>query len=323
MKFKNLLDSFPPPNFLNIPYTGLSISDTAIRCVQFSKSQNGLRLAKYSEKYLPEGFVTSGFINNVEDVANILREIKKDLKIQHIKVSLPEEKAYLFTTKIPKVEQKEIRGAIEFKMEENVPVSASELVFDYTVPDPFAHPDYLNVVVSAMPSSVIDVYMETMNKAELSLLSLEIESQSVARALVLVGDMKAYIIAHFGKNKVGLYVAYRRIVHFTSTISTIGLPEGDFSYISSEIKKLQIYWQTLKENVDDPNKKISKIIICGEDLPTDLESQLGVKAKLPSEFGNVWINAFDINKNIPEISHTDSLKYAPAIGLALPSEILL
>ena len=323
MKFKNFIDSFPPPEFLDIPYAGLSISDTAVRCIQFSGNQNGFYLSKFAEKLLPEGLVTSGFINNTKEVARILQALKKDLKIQHIKVSLPEEKAYLFTTKIPKVEQKEIRGAVEFKMEENVPIPATELVFDYAVPDPKAHPDHLNIVVSAMPISVVDAYVETMKAAELSLLSLEIESQAVARALLLPDDSSACIITHFGKDKVGLYVAYRRIVHFTSTISTKGLPEGDFSYVSSEIRKLQIYWQTLKENAGDQNKKINKIIICGENLSSDLELQLGVKSKIPASFGNVWLNAFDFNKNVPEISRMDSLKYAPAVGLALSSEILL
>jgi hypothetical protein len=323
MKFKNFLDSFPPPEFLNIPYAGLSISDTAVRCIQFSGSRNNLRLSKFTEKSLPAGLVTSGFINNADEVAKILREIKKDLKISYIKVSLPEEKAYLFTTKIPMVAQKEIRGAIEFKMEENVPVPSSELVFDYAVPDPNAHPDHLNVVVSALPVSVVDAYLETMNKAGLSLLSLEIESQAVARALLPEGDLGACIIAHFGKDKVGLYVSYRRSVHFTSTISTKGLPDGDFSYVSSEIKKLQAYWQTLKENAGDPQKKISRIVICGEGLASDAESQLSAKSKTPAGLGDVWTNAFDLDKNIPEISRIDSLKYAPAVGLALPSEILL
>ena len=323
MKFKNFLDLFPPPDFLNIPYAGLSISDTAVRCIQFSRNKKGLHLSKFAEKSLPEGLVTSGFINNVDEVAGILQTLKKDLRLHHIKVSLPEEKAYLFTTKIPKVGQKEICGAIEFKMEENVPVPVSELVFDYAVPDPDAHNDHLNIVVSALPVSVIDSYIETMNKAGLSLLSLEIESQAVARSLLPVGDLSACIIAHFGKDKVGLYVAYHRIVHFTSTISTTGMAAGDFSYISSQIKKLQIYWQTLKENVGDENKKINKIIICGEGLTSDLESHLGVKSKISASLGNVWVNAFDVSRNIPEISHSDSLKYAPAVGLALPSDILL
>jgi hypothetical protein len=322
MNSKNFSDLFPPPEFLNIPYAGLSISDTAVRVIQFSGNKGDLRLLKFAEKILPDGLVVAGLITNTDEVAKILREMRKNLKLCHIKVSLPEEKAYLFTTKIPVVAQKEIRGAIEFKMEENVPVPVADLVFDYSVPDPNAHHDHLNVVVSALPVSVIDAYIETMKAAELSLLSLEIESQAVARAILPLHDPSACIIAHFGVGKVGLYVAYRRIVHFTSTISLKGISSDDYSYVSSEIKKLQIYWQTLKENDGDEKKKIEKIIVCGENLSPDLESQLGVKSKITASFGNVWLNAFDLDKKIPEISRVESLKYAPAVGLALPSRIL-
>ncbi len=323
MKSKKFFDLFPSPEFLSIPYAGLSISDTAIRCVQFSRSFKDLCLSKYTEKVLAPGVVSSGFINNTDEISKVLQTIKKDLKIYHVKISLPEEKAYLFTTKIPVVAQKEVRSAIEFKMEENVPVPVSELVFDYAIPDPYAHPDHLNVVVSALPISIVNTYVEAINKAELSLLSLEIESQAVARALLPEKDMGAYIIAHFGEGKVGLYIAYRRIIHFTSTIYTKGPPSDDLSYISSEIRKLQNYWQTLKENVDVPDKKINRILLCGENLIPSVESQLEIKSKIGTGLGNVWTNAFDINKNVPEISYIDSLKYAPAVGLALPSEILL
>jgi hypothetical protein len=323
MRPKNFFDFFPPPEFLNIPYAGIAISDTSIRCIQFYIGQQGLHLSKFTEKPLPPGAVTSGFINDSGVVSDILKSLKMDLGINHIKVSLPEEKAYLFTTSIPKVAQKDIRSAIEFKMEENVPIPASDLVFDFLIPNPNAHDDHFNVVVSALPVSVVDVYIETVRLSGLSLLSLEIESQAVARSLLSESDSSACIIAYFGQNKVGLYVACCRVVHFTSTISTKGIPDDDLSYLSLEIKKLQNYWQTLKENENDNNKIISRVIVCGEYLPDDLDSRLYAKLHIKVIYGNVWSNAFDINKTVPEISHSDSLKYAPAVGLALPSKILL
>ena len=101
MNSKNFSDLFPPPEFLNIPYAGLSISDTAVRVIQFSGNKGDLRLLKFAEKILPDGLVVAGLITNTDEVAKILREMRKNLKLCHIKVSLPEEKAYLFTTKIP------------------------------------------------------------------------------------------------------------------------------------------------------------------------------------------------------------------------------
>ncbi len=323
MNFKNFFDAFPPPDFLNFPYAGISISDTAVRCLQLSKKGKALSVSKFAQEPLPLGAVVSGAIINVGEVANILEKMKKDLNLGYAKVSLPEEKAYLFTTKIPIVENKEVRSAVEFKMEENVPVSPSELIFDYAVSDPYSHTDHLNVVVSALPISVLDKYVETFHTAGIPILSLEIESQAIARAVLLPGDSNTHLIIHFGREKVGLYVASGCIVHFTSTISVKGVGDEAVSFLSQEVKKLYTYWHTLKENAGVESKKIVSIIACGENVGDQILSYLSSHVKTEATPANVWINAFDINADIPQISFEDSLKFAPAVGLALPSENLI
>ena len=322
MKFKKVFDTFPPPSFLNIPYSGLSISDTHVRCIQFYKNSSGLYVKKFSEKRIPDGVVISGFIHNPDEVVRILESIKKDLDLQYVKVSLPEEKAYLFTTKIPLVDPKEVRSTIEFRIEDNVPLPAAELSFDYAV-DPFDHPDHVNVIVSAVPNKIIDTYVETIQKAKLSVLSLEIESQAMARALIPLHMQDTRLIIHFGSEKVGLYVVYNRVVHFTSTISTVSQAQGDLTALSQEIKRLYVYWHTLKENVGEKNKKISQIVICGEDVTDAMVAFFSSQHNTPATLGNVWTNVNDITKTIPPISFTDSLRFTAAVGLALPSDILM
>src|SRR4051812_7892716 len=101
MKFTKIFDAFPTPKFLDIPFAGLSISDSAIHCIAFGKKHNALFIEKYAQKTIPPGIVTSGQVNNIEEMVAMLQTIKKDLDLKYIKVSLPEEKAYLFTAKIP------------------------------------------------------------------------------------------------------------------------------------------------------------------------------------------------------------------------------
>lgn len=323
MMFKNFFDFFPPPEFLDVPFAGLSISDTTIRCIQFSKKNNSFSVSKYTERPVPPGAVVGGFINNVPEVSGILEGIKKDLDLGYVKVSLPEEKAYLFTTKIPIIDNDDVRSFVGFKIEENVPVSPSELVFDYAVSDTHSHSDHINVVVSALPITVVDKYIETVHAAGISLLSLEIESQAIARAIIPAHDLGTHLIVHFSKEKVGLYVASNHIVHFTSTIVSRHSSVEELASLAVEIKKLYIYWHTLKENSGIEIKKINQIIVCGEDIGSDVVPYLSARTGTITGLANVWSNAFDINKSVPEISFSDSLRYAPAIGLALPSDILL
>lgn len=322
MKFKKFFDAFPPPKFLNVPYAGLSISDSAIRCIQFGKKGGNLYIEKYTERVIAPGVITSGNINNAEEMTHMLETLKKDLNLGYVKVSLPEEKAYLFTTIIPVVETDGARGAVEATIEESVPVSPAELLFDYRI---IPHPEknHLDVVVSALPIAFIDTYVAMLQGVGLSPLALEIESQSVARALLPKGNIGTVVVAHFGREKVALYVVSGRVIHFTTTLPLKGEMETNLSFLSQEIKKLFIYWHTLKDNLDKPERLISQIIVCGENASDDIVAYLSANSKSPVTLGNVWANVFDLSKVVPPISLEDSLRYATAIGLALPSRTLI
>jgi Tfp pilus assembly PilM family ATPase len=325
MNFSKISNVFPPPKFLDFPFAGLSISDSTIHCIQFGKKENSLYIEKYAEKNITPGIIVSGQINDKEDLINTLKILKKDLNLNCVKVSLPEEKAYLFTAKIPRVTQKEIRSAIESKIEENVPVSPNELLFDYKLMD-HDQEDYFIVAVSALPISIIDLYVDIFEEVGLPLLSLEIESQAIIRSLLpeeKKEDQDTVLIINFGLEKVGLYVAVDRVVHFASTISVKVESSKISDFLSQEIKKLYLYWHTLKQNINKPKKKIKQIIICGEGFGDEIVSYLSINNQTPTVLGNVWINAFDINTNVPEISFSDSLKYATSIGLALPLSVLI
>lgn len=321
MKFNKIFDAFPTPKFIDIPFAGLSISDSAVRSIKFGKKGGKLYIEKYAEKVIPVGVITNGQINNPDEVVKVLSEIKKDLNLDYVKISLPEERAYLFTAKIPLVEKEELRSAIESKMEENVPVSPLELTFDYNL---FYHKqkEHLDVCVSALPISLIDQYVDMANKSGLGLLSLEIESQAIIRSLLPPHAQGTALIVHFSPGKVGLYVSSFRLVCFTSTVVIKNGAEMS-GLLLQEIKRLFTYWHTLKDNVDKADRKISQIIVCGEKFEDSMISYLSSHVDVPVVMGNVWTNVFDIDSSLPEISFSDSLRYSASVGLALPGDILI
>ena len=49
MRFNKILKAFPPPQYLNIPFAGLSISDQAIHLIQFSKKNDKFFIEKFKE----------------------------------------------------------------------------------------------------------------------------------------------------------------------------------------------------------------------------------------------------------------------------------
>ncbi len=323
MKHNNFLDAFPPPEFIDIPYTGISISDDIICCVRFKKNGDKLVLEKYLDKQIPAGVVSSGIINNVGELLKILKSLKKELDIKYARVSLPEEKAYLFTTTIPLVSKNEVRSTIEFKLEENVPLPAGEIVFDYIITNPVKYKDSLEVVVSACPAVIVSSYAQVVEDAGISLLSLEIKSQAISRALLSKNDTKTYMIIHTNPGKVGLYIVSSGVVHFTSTIISEGESLESPTFLSNEIKKLNTYWNSLKENENKKDRWVSQVIVCGNVYGESMIPYLSAHQDIPVVFGNVWQNVFNLEECLPPISFMDSLKYATAIGLAIPMDILI
>lgn len=315
---------FPPPKFLNIPYAGVDISDDAIRCIEYSSNIHGYTLHKHGFRLLKPGIVESGIIKDEKALTDELTSLVKELKISTVKASLPEERMYLFKTEVPDADEDHIRQNIEFKLEENVPLSPSDAIFFFDLlPDTFgSEKPYASVSVA--PKDLINSYLKVLQTAGLTVVSFEIQAKAIARAVVSQDKHdETELIVHVMNKKTGLYVVSGGVVCFTSTISWGGeLVRGknsadisdDIFSLRHEIERVYSYWLQHGEG-----KPIKSIIISGHDAVVISQvSHLSPNSSIQISVARVWQNAFSEDSYIPEISLEDSLDYAISAGLALP-----
>ncbi|MCR4334437.1 MAG: pilus assembly protein PilM [Patescibacteria group bacterium] len=262
-----------------MPYVGLYVSDEAIRFVELIRNRKDFKLGRYGEKILYPGIVQSGYINDVNALTKSLKELKKEFNLYFVSVALPEEKAYLFKMDVPNIDEKEIRTNIEFHLAENVPISPDQTIFDYE-----ATGDN-KIIVSALPSKVVNTYLDVFVEAGLCPVGFKTEGQALVKAFIKKEDLGTYIIINAEEKKTGIFIVSEGVVRFSSTII------GDESVVKNEVDKVRNYWDTH----DEKNKKIEKVII-------------------PS---SPWVNAFNLDKYIPPIESSRALKYAVPIGLTL------
>lgn len=353
---KRIFDFFPPPRFLAMTPVGFSISDTAIRFVDLRSSGRGLKLHAYAEKKIPVGLISGGYIHNIEDLTKLVKDFKSENGLRFVRASLPEEKAYLFKTEVPITQDKDLRDSVEFKIEENVPLSLSNAVFDFIILKQHISKnekkDHMDVIVSVLPVKVVSAYIEVLETAGIVPVSFQVESQAIARAVIKKGDRDTYLVVNLGEDKTGLYVVSDEVVQFASTFAlskesarrtlestesfALKAPkEKDAScdefwmkQVADEIQKLFSYWHTHEDKQGELGKKISKVLIVGDHL--DVASCTGLVSSsidVPVVIADVWVNAFSIDEFVPDIprmpiekskNQDSSLKFAAAIGLALP-----
>jgi len=181
---RNLLHRiFPPPKFLKMPAIGLDISDESIHFVELKESKGGFTISNFGKKDIPKNVIESGEIKKTGELVKILTSLKDEFNLNFVNVSLPEQHAYLFKLRIPDMKRSEIRNSVELQLEDNVPISAREAVFDYDIiKDSNKKDEQIEIELSVLPKSIIDNYLNILKMSGLTPLSFEIEAQSIARS---------------------------------------------------------------------------------------------------------------------------------------------
>lgn len=344
---------FPPPKYLALPASGLDLSDRSLKFVTLERGGEGLRLVHFGEKAIPLDVLQSGQIKNQAALIEILQRAKNEWHLEQVVMALPEERAYVVRVNLPNVAVGEERESIELQLEENVPLPAAEMVFDYER----LSSKHAAVIVSAFPRQFVAEYEAVLAKAGLRPLALEVEAQAVARAVVPANHSKTVLVIDFGKTRTSFFIVRAGQVLFTSTSAQLGgdimtraieknlnltadqaetlkLQQGllagpeqeelamalvpALSVLRDEILKLGDYWEQHLTNSGTGEGKIAQIMLCGgEAVLPGLADYLTGQLPLPVALANVWVNVIDINQKVPALDFHQSLRYATAIGLAL------
>ncbi len=357
--FKNSFDRiffrfFPVPNFFATPSFGLDISDESLKFVQLANASTHIKLGTYGERSIPPGIIESGKIKDPKKMEEVLTTLRKEIGIKSVRVSLPEEQVYLFRLDLPKAGLINIRESIELSLEEHIPISAADSIFDYEI---LAQDEQkLELQVAAIPTNVVEEYLDLFRNSSIAVQSFELEAQAISRAIVKKEDMETYMIVDFGQTRTGIFIMSKGSVTFTSTLDVGGITLNSMiaknfkitpkeakhlkeqyglqrnvankeifsvllnsvSILRDEIVKHFMYWHTHKDNEGNNNPLIKKIILCGGDANLiGLADYLSVSMKSPVELANVWTNILNTKEYIPLIDFRQALSYATALGLAL------
>jgi type IV pilus assembly protein PilM len=348
----------PPPAFLMMPSTGVDISDTSLKYIRFApttKPGAKRQLEAWGEIDIPNGVLSRGQVLDQGKLTSVLTEFKQKTGVDHIRVSLPEERAYLFETEVKRsTPAKEMRGLLEFRLEENVPIPAKEAFFDYDILEEHTTDQSLRVVVAAYSRETILHYHDACTAANLTPVSFEVEAQAMVRSVLPYRAPGAHMLVDFGKTRTGIGIVFGGVLMYTSTIefggnqlsemlrkelgtlseaeitqikNTQGLIRGvsdtrsydalisTISVIKDEIAARIQYWHSTHEV---RSRRINSIILCGGSVNLKgLPEYMTEVLGIRTERANVWQNAFSLDAMIPPIDLRHSYGYATAIGLAL------
>lgn len=346
---------FPVPDFLAMSSHALDISDESIKYGKIISHQNGFKIQTIGQEKIPAGIVVSGKIENEPNLIEILKNIKEKENMKFVRISLPEEQMYLFNVVLPKLSHDEIKESITLQLEDHIPLSAADAVFDYELIREVNN-ESVFVQVVATSVNVIESYLSALSQVGLIPLSFELETQAIARAVVHKDLDGSAMVVDFGKTRTGISIVENGRVMFTSTFDmggqriteviskhfkvTVDQAEqmkkaysdlgsdaendifpaivSNLSVLLDELRRHYSYWHNHPSEDGQAHARIQKIILCGgESNLYGIVSYLKTSMEMPVEYANVWVNIMDISKELPEMPFGESLTYPTVFGLAL------
>ncbi len=362
--FSALSKIIPPPTYLTMPCIGVDISDTSLKYVAFkptAKVNARREIDDWGDIQIPNGVVQRGQVNDISQLVSVLKEFKTATKADFIRVSLPEERAYLFETEIKlNTPLKEVRNLLEFRLEENVPIPSKDVFFDYCILPNDGTGKTVKVAVAAYAKETIQTYYNACIEANLHPLSFEVEAQAMARAVIPSNMTGAAMLVDFGKTRTGIGIVYKDTLLYTSTIDIGGdqLSQALRKVLGSDMAESELTklknQEGLEKGVNSSDvhdallstvsvikdelatrmqywhlrngnvgeRRISSIIMCGGSVNMKgLPAYLTESLGVSCVRGNVWENAFSLDDTVPPIDKRHSFGYATAIGLALKNTI--
>ena len=351
-RIRNFL--FAPPAFILLPAVGIDISDRSIKYAKLLPTPEGFHLEGFTDISLESGIVEGGKILEPKKLQDILTGLRKKYDISFVRTALPEKQMYFFRTSIPDGPLEVIHDTIELSLEDHVPIPVSEAIFDFEV---VGHSGAnVEVAVTAASREVVESYIDIFKSSGLTILSLELEADAVARTVIKKDDTFAHLIVDFGETRTGIAVAYGGQIYFTSTVNIGGriltetlakhfavtvaeaeamkrefglrrngpnqdlfsLLLNNIAVLRDEINKHFIYWHTHPDETGKARPPIEQIVLVGGDSNlVGLPDYLSASLRVKTIVADVWTNVNLPARGVPELSRQDSLGYATAIGLSM------
>lgn len=338
---------------------GLDLSDLSIKVVKLADSGSSEYVSSYASVPIPVGCIIDGEIQNKEQVVTAIKkaiEIAGPNKIKTKKVicSLPETKAFLRVISIPEMNESEMKEAIKWEMEANIPLPLEQVYYDWQIfpKELILEKNKISLLVVAITKTAIEQVLETLELAGLEPVGLEIESIAQARSLIFEENKQSNVlIVDIGDRRTSFSITIGGFPCFTSSIPLCGQALTDaiakgMNIPYDEAEKIKISYGIGNDFKNDPlfklerpilenlaqeiersiefyltglkySKSIDKIILCGGGANTKgLLAYLSKELGREIEIGNPWIN-IKLGRKLPAIDKNQAIQYSTAIGLAL------
>ncbi len=353
--FDDIAGLFTTPRVL-----GIDMGTVSMKMVEVSKKVDVLTLENYgileTREYLNRGnaaIQTSSLKISEREAIPLLKKLIEETKphTRQVIASIPSFAAFFVTIDIPAIPDAEVGKAIQFQARQYIPIPITEVSLEWVKISEFQNERGQSMhryFLTAVPTAIVKKYTAIFKGAGLRLVSLEVETAALARALIgntnpitmimdIGGQSTAFIVIEGGAVKRVTQSDYAgstltQALSRTLDISAKRAEElkrrkgllgsgGEYELSTSLLPFLDVIIQEGERARRDyeraSGKQIEEIMVVGgganlKGLETYLKNQMHLKVRTPDALWRVRRSA-EIEPIVPALN----TELASAMGLAL------
>lgn len=218
-------------------FTGVDFGSSTVKIIELSFKDKKINLENYG--WVDLNSLDSLVFNKMDsspDYASKLQvcliELKKKLKLKSksVYVSLPAYNGLVTTVEFPDMKKEELEKAIQFEARKYIPASLDEVAIDWAIiSDKGKDSGKLSenaggknkILLVAAPKKEVIKYGNTVRAAGLEVSAIELETFSLARALI-GDDLGTFLIIDIGANATNIVLVEKGTVRVSRNIDTGG-----------------------------------------------------------------------------------------------------
>ena len=221
---------------------GLDIGSEVIRVAQLKPSADPILIKHGWLK--TEGCLVDGEITDVEALANQVSNLFRLANISERRVILgiSNQKVIVRLLTMPYMEKEDLKGAIQFQAQENIPIPVEDTILDYQVINDYTNEDNertLQVVLVAAQKEMVQHHIAALEKAKLRPYIVDVASFALSRSLLgkeaIVPDDKelAKSTEAIGFLDIGETITNISIVQNRTPLFSRVMPMGDSTFVKA------------------------------------------------------------------------------------------
>lgn len=250
-------------------FFGLDIGTYSIKAVFLTKEGPKYKLQAAGSIPTPIGGLSSGEEISISTVAEAIKKLVKDSRIntKNVNIALPESKIFTRVIEMPPISDDEIVSAIKWEAEQYIPLSLEDVNMDWQVLSRPVNPTQsskMEILLSAAPKKIVGNYIKLAERADLQVISLEPQTTAIIRSFSIVSDNPlTTVILEVGAEESNLIIVKNGLMMFTRTISTGGnaITRAIVTKFGLEFIQAEEYKKTYGIEKDSFDGKLVEIIL--------------------------------------------------------------